>query len=279
VIESCGHEFSISQPAIPIWINADVARLAQIISNLLNNSAKFTEKGGQISLAAEAQGSQVVFKVRDSGIGIPHDMLASVFELFTQAHQTLDRTQGGLGIGLTLVRQLVELHGGSVQAFSAGPGKGSEFSVRLPIAEEVHEVKVPAAKAVQVRDIVPRRILVVEDNINSAEMLVALLQIDGHEVQVAHEGPSAVETARAFRPGVVLLDIGLPKMDGFEVARRLRSFAETRDATLIAVSGYGQAADRQRSKDAGFDHHLVKPLDRKTLTSLLASCSPDQDIR
>jgi CheY-like chemotaxis protein len=197
-------------------------------------------------------------------------------ELFTQAHQTLDRTQGGLGLGLTLVRQLVELHGGSVQAFSAGPGKGSEFSLRLPIAAEVPEVGVSVAKAVQVREIVPQRILVVEDNINSAEMLVALLQIDGHEVQVAHEGPIAVELARVFRPGVVLLDIGLPKMDGFEVARQLRSFPETREATLIAVSGYGQAADRQHSKDAGFDHHLVKPVDRKTLTSLLASCSRDQ---
>jgi signal transduction histidine kinase len=276
LIEFYGHELSISPPSTPIWVNGDVARLSQTISNLLNNSAKFTEQGGRISLEAEALGGQVVFRIRDTGIGIPHDMLVSIFELFTQAHQTLDRTQGGLGIGLTLVRQLVELHGGSVQAFSAGPGRGSEFSVRLPIAAAVPEMKVQAGKAVRMREIAPRRILVVEDNINSAEMLVALLQIDGHEVQVAHDGPIAVETARAFRPGVVLLDIGLPKMDGFEVARHLRSFAETREATLIAVSGYGQDADRQRSKDAGFDHHLVKPVDRKTLTSLLASCSPDQ---
>jgi signal transduction histidine kinase/ActR/RegA family two-component response regulator len=278
LIEYYRHEFSISQPSTPVWVNADVARLAQTISNLLNNSAKFTEEGGRISLEAEAQGSHIVFRIRDTGIGIPHDMLTSIFELFTQAHQTLDRTQGGLGIGLTLVRQLVELHGGSVQAYSAGPGKGSEFSVRLPIAAEAPEVRIPAVKAVQVREIVPQRILVVEDNVNSAEMLVALLQIEGHEVQVAHDGPIAVEIAREFRPGVILLDIGLPKMDGFEVARHLRSFAETRAATLIAISGYGQAADRQRSKDAGFDHHLVKPVDRKTLTSLLASCSSHQGI-
>jgi signal transduction histidine kinase/DNA-binding response OmpR family regulator len=279
LIELYEHEFSIFEPPAPIWVNADVARLSQIISNLLNNAAKFTEKGGRISLQVETQGDQVLFLVRDSGIGIPQDMLANIFELFTQAHQTLDRTQGGLGIGLTLVRQLVELHGGSVQAFSAGPGTGSEFLVRLPVAAQPHEAPAPATTAMRARKVVPRRILVVEDNINSAEMLAALLQIDGHDVQVAHEGPIAVETARTFRPAVVLLDIGLPKMDGFEVARQLRGYAETREATLIAVSGYGQAADRQRSKDAGFDHHLVKPVDRKTLTSLLASFSRDQTTR
>jgi len=277
LIDSCGHELIISQPPAPIWVRADFARLAQILSNLLNNATKFTEKGGRISLRVLTEGNEVVFRVRDSGIGIPQEMLSNIFELFTQAHHTIDRAKGGLGIGLTLVRQLVRIHGGSVQAFSAGPGHGSEFVVRLPLSAKAKNDIVSVVSDAKVPVIIPRRILVVEDNINSAEMLAAMLQLNGHEVRMVHEGVAAIDVARVFRPEIVLLDIGLPKIDGFEVARRLRAINETRDATLIAVSGYGQSTDRQRSKEAGFDYHLVKPVGGSVLTSLLASIPEQRD--
>ncbi|HVK56803.1 MAG TPA: response regulator [Burkholderiales bacterium] len=275
LIELNGHELIISQPSEPIWVKADFARLAQIISNLLNNAAKFTERGGRISLRVHVEDNQVEFRVRDSGIGISQEMLSSIFELFTQANQTLDRAKGGLGIGLTLVRQLVRIHGGSVQAFSAGLGQGSEFVVRLPIFSKGYQDATSPALVASTREAAPRRILVVEDNVNSAEMLTAMLQLDGHEVQMTHEGATAIDMARSFQPDIILLDIGLPQLDGFEVARRVRASDETKNVTLIALSGYGQPADRQRAKEAGFDHHLVKPVDRITLTSLLASLSPE----
>ncbi len=278
LLDSFAHHLTVSEPSAPVWINGDFARLTQILSNLLNNAAKFTPPCGQIWLQARVDNNEIALSVRDSGMGIQQEMLASIFELFTQANPTLDRARGGLGIGLTVVRQLTKIHGGSVSAFSAGPGLGSEFTVRLPLFSQKDAVIPPTLEKAQNRT-TSQRIIVVEDNVDSAEMLAALLQLDGHEVQMAHEGATAIEMARSFRPNVVLLDIGLPNMDGFEVAQRLRALDETKGAILIALTGYGQAEDRQRSKEAGFDHHLVKPLDRNLLTSLLNAHSPENSTK
>ena len=262
------HELMVSLPQEPLRVEADVTRLAQVVANLLNNAAKYTEEKGRIWLTAERQGGDAVLRVRDSGAGIPEDMLSSIFELFTQLDRSLDRAQGGLGIGLTLVRSLVALHGGRVQAFSAGPNKGSEFVVRLRAlaetrpqeqSEESGECPVPCA---------PRRVLVVDDNADGADSLALHLRLSGHEVQVAYSGPAALKVAEPFRPDVVLLDIGLPGMDGYEVARRLRQQPGLADVVLVAVTGYGTDEDRSRSQEAGFDAHLVKPVDADALPPL-----------
>jgi CheY-like chemotaxis protein len=253
-----------------VRLNADPARLAQVLANLLNNAAKYTPEGGRIWLTVERQGEEVVFRVRDSGMGIPREMLGKVFDLFTQVDSSLDRAQGGLGIGLTMVRRLVDLHGGSVQALSDGPGKGAEFVVRLPaLAEERTAAAAPDERAPQAGPCRACRVLVVDDNIDAAESLARLLRLHGHEVRLAFNGVSALEVARVFRCEAVVLDIGLPGMDGYEVARRLRADPETRDALLIAASGYGQEEDRQMSQEAGFTHHLVKPVDYAALERLL----------
>jgi len=246
-------------------------RLAQVIGNILNNAAKYTEEGGHIWLSASSAGGEVVLRVRDSGVGIQPDLLPRVFDLFTQADRALDRSQGGLGIGLTLVRNLVEMHGGSVEALSAGSGHGSEFVIHLPVAlQEKERVEIKVAENFnRTAQSVSLRILVVDDNLDSAESLALLLQFGGHDVRMAHEGQAALDTAVAFLPHVVVLDIGLPKMDGYEVARRLRQQPAIMNSSLVALTGYGQDEDRQRSKDAGFDHHLVKPVDPTELQALL----------
>jgi signal transduction histidine kinase/DNA-binding response OmpR family regulator len=269
LIDARRHGLSVALPPEPLRAEADPARLAQVLANLLNNAAKYTEEGGQIWLDVAREAGEVVFRVRDTGIGIPREMLASVFELFTQADRSLDRSQGGLGIGLTLVKSLVEMHGGSVRASSEGPGKGSEFVVRLPALP----ADPPPPSANGSREVAGagarRRVLVVDDNVDGADSLAILLRAARHEVAVSHDGAAALREAEAFRPEVVLLDIGLPGMSGYEVARRLRQLPGLEGVLLVALTGYGQDEDRQRSRDAGIDHHLVKPADPQALQQLL----------
>ncbi len=269
LIEAHNHFLAVAVEPGPLRLHADPARLAQVLTNLLNNAAKYTPDGGRICLKAACEGGQVVFRVCDTGAGIPREMLGKVFDLFTQVDHSLDRAQGGLGVGLTLVRSLVEMHGGTVEAYSDGPGQGSEFVVRLPAL--AGSTAAPAGEESAGGEWVgaPCRVLVVDDNQDAADSLAMLLRLDGHEVHTAHDGPSALEVAREFLPRVVLLDLGLPGLDGYQVARRLREGPDTRDVFLVAVSGYGQDEDRQRSRQAGFDHHLVKPINFSELRQLL----------
>jgi signal transduction histidine kinase len=273
LIEASGHQLVIALPPEPLILEADPVRLAQVIANLLNNAAKYTEPAGQIRLAARREDGEAVVSVQDSGLGIPADMLARVFDMFAQVDRTLKRAQGGLGIGLTLARNLVELHGGSIAVQSDGPGKGSEFTVRLPLTlrkSGALEVQ-PLDDRPRPVDRHPRRILVVDDNHDAADSIGMILRFVGVEVHVVYDGPAALAALRTYRPAVILLDIGMPGMDGHEVAHRVRQDPEFRDLVLIALTGWGQEEDRRRCKAAGFDHHLVKPVDVETLQSLLAS--------
>jgi signal transduction histidine kinase len=281
ILTALNHRLTLSLPSEPVWLFADPTRLEQVLANLLNNAAKYTEPGGQIHLSAEvARGEgdppgEVIVRVRDTGIGIEPDKLELIFGLFTQVGRSLNSSsQWGLGIGLALVRTLVEMHGGKVTAFSEGLGKGSEFVVRLPLLREQkkeRQAEMPRASGVNGR---PLRILVVDDNQDAAESLALLLGLQGHKVRTAVDGPAALEIARNFHPNVILLDIGLPKMDGYQVARRLREDERMRDVFLAAMTGYGQDEDRRRTRDAGFDCHLVKPVDPETLEDLLARLIP-----
>jgi PAS domain S-box-containing protein len=272
LFEARRQDFSVSLPEEEVWVDADAARLEQVLANLLHNAAKFTGDGGAIALSAERPDDYIVVRVKDNGTGIPPDLLPHVFDLFKQGSRSLDRPQGGLGIGLTLARQLVEMHGGSIEARSRGTGQGSEFAVRLPVIPRAAEPdpRPPAAVPAPAR---PLRVLVVDDNEDTAEMMSLLLGLNGHEVQVAHTGPSALEVAAAHRPDVIVLDIGLPGLDGYQVAQRLRQDPAFQDVMLIAASGYGQEADRRRSWEAGFDHHLVKPVDPDEVQRLLAEAA------
>jgi signal transduction histidine kinase len=269
--EAARFELTVTLPPQPLYLRADPVRLAQVFGNLLHNACKFTKPGGRISLAAERQGDDVVVAVRDSGIGIPSDVLPRIFEMFAQGDQTLEQSQGGLGIGLTLVRRLVEMHSGSVQAFSGGLDRGSEFVVRLPLIEEPGgaallpepTVSEPAAMAA-------RRILVVDDNHDAANSLSTLLQLSGNETHLAFDGVEAVEAAARLKPDVVLMDIGMPKLNGYGAARRIREQPWGKGMVLVAVTGWGQDEDRQKTADAGFDGHLVKPVQYAALTKLLS---------
>ncbi len=272
LIEGRRHRFVVDMPAESIWVKADPARLAQVLANLLNNAAKYTEEEGSIRLSVARDGGQAVVRVRDSGVGIPPEMLAGIFDLFTQVDRSLDRAQGGLGIGLTLVQRLVQMHGGSVEAQSDGLGRGSEFVVRIPMLTAFQPPRPatspPAERASAAGHL---RILVVDDNADAAVSLSMLLRLDGHEVHMIHSGPAALDAVRKLRPDVVMLDIGLPEMDGYEVARRLRAEQGGADLSLVAVTGYGQDEDQRRCRTAGFDHHLVKPVDPQALSRLLTS--------
>jgi two-component system CheB/CheR fusion protein len=272
IIEAKEHELIVALGPEPVVLEADLVRLAQVVSNLLNNSARYTPKRGRIELSAGREGERVVIHVRDNGIGIPAAMLPGIFEMFTQGDRYQERTQGGLGLGLSLVKSLIQLHGGDVEARSSGEGRGSEFVVRLPVGG-VHGRNSPAPRADERRKPVgpSRRILVVDDNRDSSDSLALLLEIMGHQVQVAYDGPHALEAARTYQPDTVLLDIGLPGMSGHEVARRMRQELDMKGALLVAMTGWGQDEDRQRSQDAGFDHHLVKPVEPDALETLLAS--------
>ncbi len=270
LIESRGQELTISQSTAPQWIKGDQVRLEQVLSNLLNNAAKYTGEGGKITLSIMQDGSDAVIEIKDTGIGIASDILPHIFDLFTQADHSLAHSQGGLGIGLTLVHQLVKIHGGTVTAASAGIGQGSTFTLRLPASL----IESSSTKPSLTRPVLPRskfRILIVDDYADAAESLTMLLQMEGHEVETADCGMKAIELAQSFRPQVVLLDIGLPDLDGYEVAKRLRALPETHDAILIALTGYGQTDDRERSQSAGFNHHFLKPLNCSELSALLAS--------
>jgi PAS domain S-box-containing protein len=269
LIDQHKHELTVSLPTEPIWVHADALRLEEVIVNLLTNAAKYTPEGGHIWLSIQPEGNQMVLHVRDTGIGIAPDSLPHIFELFTQAPRSLDRSQGGLGIGLAVVRKLMEMHGGTVEAQSAGLGKGSEFTVRLPVLSSPAGRSQTLSKERDEHSDEGWRVLVVDDNIDSADSIAMLLQMSGHEVRVTYSGQDALETAVEYQPEIVLLDIGLPGMDGYEVARRLRKHPELKEVTLIAVTGYGQDADRLQSQEAGFDYHLVKPVDAQKLQDLL----------
>ncbi|HSK75105.1 MAG TPA: ATP-binding protein [Thermoanaerobaculia bacterium] len=270
LIESRAHELSVDIPQETIRLEADPTRLEQVISNLLNNAAKYTMPGGQIWVTARLEPGEAVIEVRDTGIGVPPDVLERVFEPFVQSDGSLARSEGGLGVGLTLVRSLVEMHGGRVEAHSPGLGQGSEFVIRLPARVPV-EAPAPAPQpspaAAPARGL---KVLVVEDNIDAAESLASLLRIWNHDVTVVHDGRSALDAARADPPEVVLLDIGLPGLDGYQVARKLREDLKLDNALLVAMTGYGQPEDRRRSHEAGIHHHFVKPVEPMVLRNLLS---------
>ncbi len=269
LIEASGHDLTIHVPPQPIYVDADVTRLAQVFANLLNNAAKFTDRGGRITLTVEQEGSDAVVSVRDTGVGIPAPMLPKVFDMFTQVDRSLERAQGGLGIGLSLVKGLVDLHGGSVEARSEGYGMGSEFVVRLPVVLSLHDEQ-PRDDAEEVGPVARRRVLVVDDNRDAAASLAMMLKLMGSEVRTAHDGLEAVEAAAAFRPDVVLLDIGMPKLNGYDACRRIREKAWGKSAVVVALTGWGQEEDKRRSQEAGFNGHLVKPVEPAALEKLLA---------
>jgi two-component system CheB/CheR fusion protein len=273
------HHLSVELPETPVLLEADLTRLSQVISNLLNNAAKYTEEGGRIHLDAAVDNGIVRIRVRDTGLGIDPQLLPHIFDLFTQAERTPDRSEGGLGIGLTLVKRLVELHGGTVEALSEGPGSGAEFIVRLPAlasgapqpVEKMH-ARVPVAAPADARSL---RILIVDDNVDAADSIAMLLNMEGHHTRAVNTARAALLAVPEFKPEVVLLDIGLPEMDGYEVARRLRAQNGKRGMRLVAVTGYGQPADRRRAQAAGFDEHMVKPVEPMALQDFLRVVQSD----
>lgn len=270
LIDARKHRLEVLLPEPAVWVEGDQTRLVQVVSNLLNNAAKYTEMGGRIWLTVEPSASEAVIRVRDTGIGIASEILPRIFEMFTQAQGSMSSSEGGLGVGLSLVRSLVQMHGGSVQALSEGLGRGSEFVIRLPRLQQPASTAAAETRPHPRRKVPARRILVVDDNLDAAETLAMMLRIAGHEVDAAHDGPTALEVARKQPPDVVLCDIGLPHMDGHEVARRLRRDLGLTNALLVALTGYGQAEDKRRSQEAGFNAHLVKPVDLDALNDLLA---------
>jgi PAS domain S-box-containing protein len=273
LMEAQGHDFTVALPSEPMPLDVDPIRLVQVVGNLLTNAAKYTEPNGRIWLTAQREDENAVLRVRDTGIGIAPDMLPHIFELFVQADHAATRSQGGLGIGLTLVKNLVEMHHGAVSAFSDGLGRGSEFVVRLPLASrapgDANENKNGDSQPEPARP-AGHRLLVVDDNRDAAESLAILLRMQGHEVRVANDGVSALEIIKAYRPALVLLDLGMPKMDGYEVARRLRRQPGLENVRLAALTGWGQQEDRRRSAEAGFDHHFVKPVEPAVIQELVA---------
>lgn len=270
LIEARGHSFSLNLGQIPIHIDVDRTRIAQVLSNLLNNAAKYASQNGRISMSAALEGEFVVVTVADTGIGIAPEMLSRVFEMFVQADNRLERVEGGLGVGLTLARRLAELHGGTLEARSGGLGQGSEFMLRLkaiPAPEAAAPGLAHPAKPLQAGR---RRVLIVDDNVDHAESVATLLRLEGHEVHTAYGGLEALDAVAAVYPEVVLLDIGMPGMNGYETARRIRGRSDGADMKLIALSGWGQPRDRELSEQAGFDHHLVKPVEPAVLQRTIA---------
>jgi PAS domain S-box-containing protein len=270
-LAAAGQRLTVHPASGPIGLDADPVRLAQVFSNLLDNASKYTARGGSIDVMIERRGSEAVISVRDDGSGIPREHLPHLFDLFYQADQSVGRTQGGLGIGLTLVKRLIEMHGGTIEAYSEGSGRGSRFVVRLPAVAPIET----AAPAAAVYDAPmgasrPRRILIADDNRDSADTMALLLRMGGNEVEIAYDGEEAVRVADGFQPEVLLLDIGMPRLNGYEVAREVRARPWGRDTVLIAATGWGQEEDRRRSMETGFDAHLVKPVDHDALKRLLA---------
>jgi signal transduction histidine kinase/CheY-like chemotaxis protein len=267
-IESRGQELQLDIARTPIAVEGDRTRLAQVFSNLLNNAAKYTETQGRIRLAVRQEGDDAVVSVSDNGIGLTPEAMGRIFEMFVQVDRTLERSQAGLGVGLTLARRLVELHNGTLEARSEGPGKGSEFTVRIPVSG-LHLDQAASATPADDGEVHARRILLADDNVDFANSLGQLLSAQGHEVRIAYDGASALQTARDFNPQIAFVDIGMPKVHGYEVARRLRADAGTAGCVLVAVTGWGQENDRKRAREAGFDRHLVKPVDPTEIESIL----------
>jgi PAS domain S-box-containing protein len=271
LLEERRHELTVSLPAEPLRVQADPTRLEQVLTNLLNNAAKYTDPGGHVWLTAEQGKDEIVLRVKDTGIGIAPEMLPRIFDLFVQAERQLDRAPGGVGIGLTLVKKLVQMHEGRIEAISAGLGQGSEFLVHLPVLpEQLSAPDTGASGKDHAANLPAHRVLVVDDNQDAANTLALLLQLAGQDVQTVYDGPSALSVAKAFRPSLVFLDIGMPGMDGYEVARQLRQDAQCREVVLVALTGWGQQEDRRRSSEAGFDHHLVKPVEPDAVQQVLA---------
>jgi PAS domain S-box-containing protein len=272
LIDQRKHVLTVSLPTPALWLHADAARLEQVVVNLLTNAAKYTDLGGRLWLTVHQEGEEAVLRVRDTGVGIAPEILPRIFDLFTQAERSLDRSQGGLGIGLALVQRLVAMHGGTVTVSSA-LGQGSEFVVRLPVVPP-HQPQASATPLPTAQPTGPSlRVLVVDDNVDTVTTLAMLVQASGHEARTAYDGPAVLEAALDYRPHVVLLDIGLPGLNGFEIAKRLRQQPALQNAVLVAMTGYGQESDRKRSQEAGFDHHLVKPGDFGKVLQILATVS------
>jgi PAS domain S-box-containing protein len=271
LVQAMQHDLTITVPSQPLHLDADPARLAQMVGNLLSNACKFTERRGRIRLTVEREGDQAVVRVQDNGIGIAAEQLGRIFDMFMQVDTSLERSGSGLGIGLTLVKKLVEMHGGSVEANSAGVGQGSEFVLRLPLLVETAAALAQGPTASEPAPSTPRRILIVDDNRDSAESLALLLGITGNQTQTAFDGLEAVEAAEKFKPELVLLDIGLPKLNGYEACRRIRKERWSQGMMLVALTGWGQEEDRTRASEAGFDGYLVKPVDYAALKKLMAS--------
>ncbi|MCE9562145.1 MAG: response regulator [Planctomycetes bacterium] len=278
LMEARKHEFSVALPTQAVWVEADPARMEQVVVNLLNNAAKYTDTGGLIRMTVSQEGGDAVIRVKDNGVGIAPGLLSKVFELFAQVDGSLGRTYGGLGIGLALARNLVEMQDGRLLAQSGGAGKGSEFTVKLPVIAETSGQD--SKTVLEPGQITGRslRVLVVEDNVDAADSLSMLLRLYGHEVEVARTGPTALEMASASRPDVVLLDIGLPGMDGYQVAERLRERPEFKSVTICALTGYTPSeSDRLRHQESGFDHYFVKPVSLEKLSELFQTIQPVRD--
>ena len=274
VIEASQNDLQIALPSETVLLDADPVRLAQVVSNLLNNAARYSRPGGRISLTATTQADELMLKVSDTGIGIEPEKLSKIFDMFVQLDSSDPHSQGGLGVGLTLVRRLIEMHGGTVEARSDGVSKGSEFIVRLPVsatkAEQVSAVETESTHTVAD---VRRRILVVDDNVDSAESLAMMLELSGHDVAMAHDGAEAIKRAKEFQPDIAFLDLGMPKLNGYEAARSIREEPWGRQILLVALTGWGQEDDKRRTREAGFDAHIVKPIDFAALEKLLAQSS------
>ncbi|HXM38013.1 MAG TPA: ATP-binding protein [Gemmatimonadales bacterium] len=283
LIDKAGHRLKVTLPPEPVFVDGDPTRLVQVVANLLDNAAKYTDPGGRIALTAAREGDAAVIRVKDNGIGIAPDVLPTIFDMFTQAGLTVERAQGGLGVGLSLVERLVHLHGGTVSAHSEGPGMGSEFTVRLPTATKGHDhLPWQTAGAEQKAHAHVRcRVLVVDDNQDSADSLGMLLRMFGHEVRTAHDGVEGVTAAAAFQPDIAILDIGLPKLNGYEVAKQIRAQPWGKRVALVALTGWGQEEHRRRSREAGFDHHLTKPVEMDVLQEILTAtehCLPERRL-
>jgi PAS domain S-box-containing protein len=272
VLDSARHTLAVDLPDEPIWVEADRTRLAQVVSNLLNNAAKYTPSGGRVDISATLDGNEAIVRVRDNGMGIPKENLPEAFELFSQLNRALDRSQGGLGIGLALVKKLIDMHGGTIEGESEGLGRGSTFTMRIPALPPASSTEfVPAPEQAPVLD--ARCILVVDDNHDAAESLSELLGTLGHHTRMAHSGPEALAAAVEFHPDLIFLDIGMPGLSGYEVARRLRKHPKVASAMLVALTGWGTEEDKKKARDAGFDEHVTKPIDIEAIETVLAKAT------
>ena len=268
-IDARGHTLAVRTPTEPVWLDADATRLAQVFSNLLNNAAKYTDAGGRIELGADVADGFVTVRVSDNGIGIAPAMQRAIFDMFTQVDHSLERTQAGLGVGLPLAQRLIALHGGSIEAQSDGLNRGSTFLVKLPLAVAAAPARERAAEGRAAGDAFGHRILVADDNVDFATSFALILRMLGNDVRIAYDGAEALELAGDFAPEFCFLDIGLPRLSGYDLAQRLRASDVTRNSMLIAVTGWGQEKDRQRAHESGFDHHMVKPVDPGQIEDLL----------